>query len=191
MGTRANMHGCPSLLIRPPRPCSTHLLSRSSLPGSRLLQEEQKAAVSPRPCLLCRAVPWGWVSPAQKAPGHAAYGGQQQGAGDGQHGHEPGWRVPRHLCPCDDQWLLLQHLQRRWGEGTRKDRGILTDPGALSGQQALLTVSWVVVLGGTGVLRGVTCTTSATTVLRRGALGPPRTSTSSTKVRGSGRSSGR
>lgn len=69
--------------------------------------------------------------------------------------------------------------------------GSLMDLGALSGQQALLTVRRVVVLGGTGVLRGVTCTTSATVVLRRGALGPPRTSTSSTKVRGSARSLGR
>lgn len=42
----ANKHGCPSLLIQLPQLCSTHLLPRSSLPESRLLQEE-KAAVSP------------------------------------------------------------------------------------------------------------------------------------------------
>lgn len=41
----ANMHGCPSLPIQLPQPCSTHLLSRSSLPESRLLREE-KVAVS-------------------------------------------------------------------------------------------------------------------------------------------------
>ena len=65
------------------------------------------------------------------------------------------------------------------------------DAGALPGQWALLTMCRVVVLGGTGVLGGVMCTTSATTVLRRGTPGPPHTSTSSTKVRGSARSSGR
>lgn len=65
------------------------------------------------------------------------------------------------------------------------------DPGLLPGQRAPLTVRRVVVLGGAGVLWGVTCTTSATTVLRRGALGPPHTSTSSTNVRGLARSSGR
>lgn len=56
---------------------------------------------------------------------------------------------------------------------------------------ALLTVGWVVVLGGTGVLRGVTCTTRATTLLRRRAAEPPHTSTSRTKGWGSARSLGR
>lgn len=65
------------------------------------------------------------------------------------------------------------------------------DPGAPPGQWALLTVSWVVVLGGTGVLQGVTCTTSATMLLRRRAPEPPHTSTSRTKVRGSAWSLGR
>lgn len=57
--------------------------------------------------------------------------------------------------------------------------GILMDLGTLPGQQ-VLTVCQVVVLGGTGVLRGVTCTTSATTVLRRGLPGLLHTFTSST-----------
>lgn len=51
----------------------------------------------------------------------------------------------------------------------------------------LLTVCRVAVLGGAGVLRGVTCTTSASTVLRRGDPVLPHTSTSSTNVRGSAR----
>lgn len=65
------------------------------------------------------------------------------------------------------------------------------EPGAPAGQRALLTVCWVLVLDGTGVLRGATCTTSATRVLRRRAPEPPHTSTSRTKGWGSARSLGR
>ena len=64
--------------------------------------------------MLCRSMPWGQGSPAQQAPGNAAQDGQQQGTGDRQHSHKPDWWVPHCLQPCDNQWLLPQHLQRQW-----------------------------------------------------------------------------
>lgn len=130
----------------------------------------------------------GWGSPAQQIPGRAAQGGQQQDTRDGQHGHKPEWRVPHRLRPQDNQRLLVQRL---WRQCVRGMGGCSKGPQSSSRPRALLTVRWVVVLAGTGVLRGVTCTTRATRLRRRRPPEPPHTSTSRTKGWGSARSPGR
>lgn len=94
-----------------PPPPSTHLSLRSTSLGFRLLQEEQKAALSPHLAAPRRAV--GWGSPAQHAVCHAAQHSQEQSAGCSQHGHKPSWWEPGQLRPPDHQRLLPQRLQRQ------------------------------------------------------------------------------
>lgn len=62
-------------------------------------------------------------SPAQQSPNHAGQGDQQQGTGDCQHRHKPGWWVPHCHCTHDDQWLPLQRLCSQQGEEVCKAQG--------------------------------------------------------------------